>query len=371
MELIIVPDHGVAPILAAIARARKSVELVVFRFDHRDIEAALKEAAARGVRVTALIAYTNHGGEELLRKLESRLLEGGVIVARTADDLVRYHGKFLIIDRRELLVLSYNFTHLDIEHSRGFGIATGHAQTVREAVRLFEADCTRSAYSPTSATLVVSPGNSRRVLGEFLARAKKQLLIFDPKIADRKMVALLEERAMAGVDVRIIGGVNPRAKLSCRRQTYLRLHTRTVIRDQRWAFVGSQSLRRVQLDSRREVGLIVREAGIVRKLVEIFEAEWVAMDPTERQDKSGAGVEGAPTKANRSDADLAVQVVVQQLEPLAETVKDAVKKVVSDAGQEALQDDEVKHTVKQVVTKALKEAVKQVVDDAHEESRKP
>lgn len=44
---------------------------------------------ARGVVVRALIAHTNRGGEERLRKLEQRLLKAGLTVCRTKDDLVR------------------------------------------------------------------------------------------------------------------------------------------------------------------------------------------------------------------------------------------------------------------------------------------
>jgi len=57
-------------------------------------------------------------------ELEMRFLAAGIVVARTDDDLIRYHDKFLIIDRRSLYMLSFNFTRLDIDHSRGFGIVT-------------------------------------------------------------------------------------------------------------------------------------------------------------------------------------------------------------------------------------------------------
>ena len=62
-------------------------------FDQADIEHALGDAAERGVFVHALIAFTNRGGEKNLRKLEMRLLEKGITVARTSDDLARYHGR--------------------------------------------------------------------------------------------------------------------------------------------------------------------------------------------------------------------------------------------------------------------------------------
>ncbi|MGB7624401.1 MAG: phospholipase D-like domain-containing protein, partial [Terriglobia bacterium] len=161
MKLIIEPSDGVGPLLSAIKGAKQSVEIAIFRFDRKDVEMALKAAAERGVKVTALIAFANRGGEQGLRKLELRCLAAGIIVARTANDLTRYHGKYILIDRRVLCVLSFNFTHLDIDHSRGFGIVTTHANWVREAAKLFRADCTRTKYAPKTETFVVSPANSR------------------------------------------------------------------------------------------------------------------------------------------------------------------------------------------------------------------
>src|SRR6202162_4849725 len=177
VKLIIEPGDGVAPILSAIKNAKKSVRIAIFRFDRKDIEAALKAAAEKGVKVTALIAFANRGGENNLRKLELRFLDAGIIVARSSDDLIRYHDKYMVIDGRVLHMFSFNFTHLDIGHSRGFGIETTNTNWVNDAVRLFRADCTRTKYAPKTGTFVVSPANSRKGLGTFLKRAKKELLI--------------------------------------------------------------------------------------------------------------------------------------------------------------------------------------------------
>jgi phosphatidylserine/phosphatidylglycerophosphate/cardiolipin synthase-like enzyme len=49
---------------------------------------------------------------------------------------------------------------------------------------------------------------------------------------------------------------------------------RAIIRDGRRAFVGSQSLRKLELDGRREVGVIVRDRAVVRKLQKTFERDW-------------------------------------------------------------------------------------------------
>src|SRR5260221_664450 len=113
MKLIIQPDAGVAPVVTALKQARKSIDLTIFRLDRTEITRALEAAVGRGVNVRALIAHTHSGSDKVLRKLEMRLLGAGITVSRTADDLVRYHGKMMIIDERVLHVYGFNFTRLD------------------------------------------------------------------------------------------------------------------------------------------------------------------------------------------------------------------------------------------------------------------
>src|SRR5205823_2129880 len=188
MKLIVQPGDGVDRIVKGIKKAKKSVEIMIFRLDREEIERALIDAVERGLFVHALMASTNRGGEDKLRKLEMRLLASGVTVARTAGDLVRYHGKMMIVDRKELYILSFNFTHLDIDRSRGFGIVARNPKLVAEAVRLFEADTKRQSYSAAHRKFLVSPVNARKELVTFIKGAKKELLIYDPKITDRAML---------------------------------------------------------------------------------------------------------------------------------------------------------------------------------------
>ena len=359
MTLLIQPDDGIAPLLAGIRSAKKSIEIAIFRFDRAEIEAGLKAAVARGVSVSALIAYTNRGGEINLRKLEMRLLEVGVAVSRTANDLVRYHDKLMIIDRRVLYVLSFNFTHLDIDHSRGFGIVTRKVRFVHEAVKLFEADTSRQPYTPTLDGFVVSPANARRLLVAFIRKAKKQLLIYDPLISDSEMLRVLNERGRAGVEIKVIGRASKRNPgLEVRNLANLRLHTRTIIRDRRSAFVGSQSLRGAELDSRREVGIIVHEPKAVSGLIQTFEADWERKEVEEEQ--------RSQTKRKVSKRD--VKALVKELSPLNPIVEEAVKQVAAETESASLNLKEMKETVKEAVQEAVRDRVKEMVRESLEVS---
>ncbi|MDP9337960.1 MAG: phospholipase D-like domain-containing protein [Acidobacteriota bacterium] len=363
MKLIVQPRDGATPLLTAIKKAKKSVDIAIFRFDRTDIEMELKAAAARGVKVTALIAYVNRGGEKHLRALEMRFLEAGITVARTADDLIRYHDKLMIIDRKVLYMLSFNFTHLDIDHSRGFGIVTGNKKFVQEGVKLFDADAARRSYSAGLDTFIVSPVNSRKCLGVFLKRAKKQLLIYDPEISDKEMMRILQERAKSGVEVKIIGHSAKRLNLQVAKLTKIRLHTRTIISDGTRAFIGSQSLRPAELDSRRELGLIIRDGKILKQLLESFGSDWDSTDAA--NDKGMKKDDEAPKK----DVQRATKALAKELHPLTATVKKAVKKAVSEAGGDVLGDKRVKSAVKKMVKRAIKQAVREVADDADEKDK--
>lgn len=275
MKLIIQPEAGIVPLVKAIKSARKTIDVLIFRFDRNEIEKALAAAVQRGVTVRALIAHTNRGGESTLRALEQRLLACGILVSRTADDLIRYHAKFMVIDNRELHLLGFNFTKLDIDKSRSFAIATRDHKAVSEALKLFEADLTRQAFVPGKSQLVVSPENSRTMLTAFIAGAKRELAIYDANVKDPSIIRLLKERAAKGVKIRILGNMKGSdSGIKERKLAPMRLHVRAIVRDGTRAFVGSQSLRKDELENRREVGLIINNPTVARKILQVFDMDW-------------------------------------------------------------------------------------------------
>ena len=348
MKLIVQPDDGGDALLKGINDARTSVEIMVFRFGHKEVERALMKAIQRGVAVQALIAFTNRGGEKVLRDLETRLLDAGATVARTSNELVRYHGKYMIVDRSSLYVLGFNFTKADIEHSRSFGIVTTDRQMVDEAGKLFLADCNRQSYAAECPALVVSPMNARQALGDFIQGAKKELAIFDLEVSDPAMLRILKERVESGVEVRVIGTLKGATfSLPVRASHPHRLHARVIVRDRSEVFIGSQSLRRVELDLRRELGILVRDAEVAKRVADIFDADWeTAKADGVPADKVAKRIAKAVTKSMPPMSEVLEsltskdgQSVVSDPENLERIVKDAVKNAVREAVQEAVAED--------------------------------
>jgi phosphatidylserine/phosphatidylglycerophosphate/cardiolipin synthase-like enzyme len=357
LKLIIQPGDGVEKLVKGIKKAKRSVEIMIFRFDYGEIEKALIEAAERGVFVHALIAFTNRGGEGQLRKLEMRLLEKGITVARTAGDLVRYHGKMMLIDRREVYVLAFNFTHLDIDHSRSFGLVTRQPKFVQEAARLFDADTKRQSYSAGHSKFLVSPVNARKELAAFLKGAKKELLIYDPNVSDRAMLRILDTRYKVGVKIRVVGSV-AKNRLSARNLSRMRLHTRVILRDGQQAFLGSQSLRQLELDARREIGVILRNRSVVSTLARTFEEDWAASEPDQEQALRRTEIGRAAKKLSKEvSKSLRVDHVVKGV---VQAVRKQKKIALRPKEIESAVKRAVKDTVRDVAEKRVARAMKEM-----------
>jgi len=253
-------------------------------------------------------------------------------------------------------VNGFNFTYLDIDRSRTFGLITRNPKLVSEAVKLFEADTKRQAYSAGNPKFLVSPVNARKELTKFIHGARKELLIYDPKISDRSMLRILEDKKKAGVDIRVIGFVSGNCLPACGLKR-MRLHTRTIIRDRNQAFIGSQSLRQLELDARREIGVILRDGAAVKSLARTFEEDWAA---------SAADLEekGPPQPKQKKSVKKVAQAVSKKiaLNPVAKKVV----KTISDHADDGADRKELRNTVKQVLKNVVEQTAQRAALEAAE-----
>jgi phosphatidylserine/phosphatidylglycerophosphate/cardiolipin synthase-like enzyme len=98
--------------------------------------------------------------------------------------------------------------------------------------------------------------------------------------------------------VRIIGHVaRSGTGLACERLK-IRQHVRAIIRDGSDAFLGSQSLRTLELDGRREVGIVIDDAKALKQMRDTFEADWATTDTGKKERKKEEEEKALP--ANRT-----------------------------------------------------------------------
>ena len=99
------------------------------------------------------------------------------------------------------------------------------------------------------------------------------------------MLKILTEKRKKGLDVRVIGKVESKWDIKSEKYPGKRLHIRAIIRDGERAFLGSQSLRRVELEKRREVGVIITDENVVNEMLEIFEDDWAQTESGRKRSK--------------------------------------------------------------------------------------
>jgi phosphatidylserine/phosphatidylglycerophosphate/cardiolipin synthase-like enzyme len=117
------------------------------------------------------------------------------------------------------------------------------------------------------------------------------------------MIGLLHDRAKAGVDVRIIGKITKRGDgLRAQKMPGMRLHLRAMLRDGQELFVGSQSLRALELDRRRELGVIVKDRAAAKRYRELFEEDWSNTDLGKTEQKAAKKEEGKEKEDQRATA---------------------------------------------------------------------
>lgn len=297
VSLIVQPGDSFFPIVDAIDKAQTSVNITVFRMDDPIIKDAMVKAVRRGVRVRALVATSARGWEEKNRKLLKDARKAGIEIKEPAGDSkkTRFHYKIMMVDGRQSLVFTFNPTRENLHYTRDFGVIVFDDDTCTELNRLFDADWNDAAYNPgTSTSLLVSPYTSREKMESILRGAESSIHIWDAKVEDPAILAILKEKVAAGLDVRVLGdseGAFPSgaSQPGYRAITRFKLHAKCLIVDEKVAVLGSMNLRTQSFDRRRELSIVVDDEAALKKLNAVFTSDWEQKAPTSSQAKTLVG----------------------------------------------------------------------------------
>lgn len=282
LSLIIQPGDSFFPIVDAIDTATQNIKMTIFRMDDPIVRDAMSYAVARGVKVQALVAPSAKGWNKRNKKLADDLGKLGIEVRMTKarkEKIKRYHYKMMTFDDLQSLILTFNPTQKNLHYARDFGLLIRDQEITTELNRLFEADWHGNVFKPKDLPLVISPYNSRRKMVELLASAERSIRILDAKVEDQQVMGLLLRKASTGCDVRIISRdtfydqVVP--NFHVKKLARFKLHAKCIIVDSARFFVGSQNLRAVSLDRRRELGIIVEDDATARRIERVFDEDWV------------------------------------------------------------------------------------------------
>jgi len=282
LSLIIQPGDSFFPIVDAIDLAKQTIKMTIFRMDDPIVRSAMQYAVERGVKVQALVAPSSKGWNRRNKKLADDLAKLGVevrVASPGKEKIKRFHYKMMTVDDNLSLILTFNPTQQNLHYARDFGLLIRDQEINTELTRLFDADWNGETFKPGKTPLVISPYNSRKKLLALIGSAKQSIRILDAKVEDQQVMGLLMRKASSGINVSIISRdtyydeVVP--NLHVKKLARFKLHAKCVIVDGERFFVGSQNLRRTSLDRRREVGIIVEDDAMARRIARVFDEDWL------------------------------------------------------------------------------------------------
>jgi cardiolipin synthase len=288
LSLVSEPEAGIAPVLAKINGAKKSVDLVMYEFEDMQVEQALEAAKARGVLVRVLLNQGYYGKPEANNEPAYAYLQAhNVPVHWTPSYFALTHQKTLVVDGSDALIMTFNFTPQYYKSSRDFAVDDTDANDVSAIEKIFDADWQGNTLSVSAGDdLVWSPG-SRNAMLSLIENATSSIEIYNEEMADPTITTALEDVASRGVNVEVCmtyssswknsfedlanAGVHVRTFAA---SASLYIHAKVILVDSREAFVGSENFSPTSLDSNRELGLVVSDSNIINSLGKIFQNDW-------------------------------------------------------------------------------------------------
>lgn len=289
--LFVEPDDGAVPVVNAIKAAKSSVDMVMYLLSDRDVIGALQDAQQRGVQVRVMLEEHPYGGGSGNQSIYQTLQKAGVNVKWTNPVFRLTHEKALVMDDKVALVMTLNTTYSAFTKNREYGIVTYKPAEVQEVLAGFNADWNRAAFNPAEgSSLVWSNANSRRKIIAFIDSSQHSLVMEQEEMQDSEIQQHLVSAARRGVKIQILVAASTSSSSSDPNQAGEQqaqaggaqvrtinspyMHAKIYLADDNRVIICSENVSTSSLDNNRELGIIVSDPEIVKRVSQTFQKDW-------------------------------------------------------------------------------------------------
>src|SRR5579862_971182 len=140
-QLIIEPDMGREPVLAAIQNSRYSLNLVMYGLTDESILNALLEQKAKDTAMKIILEGSPYKNEDENKKTIEALNQNHINLQTSVPGLRLIHQKTLISDHKQALIMTFNLTPSTFknDNERNFALLVDDPKKVKEIEDVFEA----------------------------------------------------------------------------------------------------------------------------------------------------------------------------------------------------------------------------------------
>jgi cardiolipin synthase len=307
-SLFIEPQAGRAPIIQAINAARSEIRLGICNLSDPQIGNALAAAVARGVNVEVIADHDDYYNKPDEQAELNTLMKAGVSVHLSNSVFPQSFEKELVIDQRQVLIMTMCLIPTTFIDSRDYGIVLNNPGIIHEVTSVFDTDWAYSAppgdptpaYNPTPAlhapSLMWGPTDATAKLSQLIQSAHHTIDVTSELLGDPYLEGQLIAAAHRGVRVRLITPLNPiGAPTNAPDIAFLTsegvnvrvtvdqypppdalhyMHAKTMIVDGRIAYLGSIDFETTEATQDRELGIEFRVPRLVRQMTAQFQSDW-------------------------------------------------------------------------------------------------
>ena len=287
LEITVQPDSGAQPFVDVVNLAKKDLRVMVYEMGFGPIFDAILAQAKAGVKTRVILDLSQ---KDVNQKYMDQLIAGGAEVIWSDTQFTYMHAKVIIADDATALVSTGNYYIKNLLQERNYAAKDTDPADVKVLTSLFDADFERKSPDLTCTRMLVSPVNAKQRLLDFIASAKKELLVHSMQFAEKDVREAVVARKNAGVAVRAILADPSWIDTNTEAAQFLKtngiearyaphVHVKAVVVDGTTAYVGSENISWTLLAKNREVGLLVTEPSNISTIKGTFEKDWTTATP--------------------------------------------------------------------------------------------
>jgi cardiolipin synthase len=286
-QLIIEPDMGRAPILAAINHATHSIQLVMYGLTDQECIAAL--LAAKNKNLQIILEKSPYKATDENAAAINQLQQHKVDLIWPNPEYQLTHQKTFIFDHKTALVMTFNLTHSSFTKERNFALLTDNPDIVQEIEHVFIADKQHLSASVKNSNLAWCPNNCRTRILTLINSAQHTIQVYAQDITDYQVTGALAKAARNGVNVKLILSAAANKPKNNKRFHYLTqsgvvihfnqryiIHAKVIIIDQQRALLGSINLTEPSINDNRELSILTTDPTSLKELNKTFADDWMS-----------------------------------------------------------------------------------------------
>lgn len=268
-----------------IKNAKKNIYIEVYMFTEKRILQALKEAKNKWIEIKVVLERNPYLSENINNKTFDELKNAWIEVNWSKQKNYNLnHSKLFIID--DLAIIStWNLTYSIFSTNRDFLVFTEDKRIVETLKKIFETDFKWEKKDFYNENLVISPNISREKLEKLLLSAEKNIKIYIQYLKDKKINDLLKNLKQKNIDIEIIVDKSAieneetkdlqKSGINIKAFNWKKMHSKVILVDEKYVFVWSVNFSEYSLDKNREMWIILKNEGIVKRILEIFKNDFI------------------------------------------------------------------------------------------------